>query len=93
MHLKNDIKRDVMNGDLGVIKSVDWRKATIKVAYPPRSSSKGKPHSVEYQRQELGKELQHAWAITVHKVGQRGFHFAVILLLYVHRAFWCAVAE
>jgi exodeoxyribonuclease V alpha subunit len=81
MHTKNDIQRKVMNGDLGVIHLVDYAKGTIKVAYPPRSSSKGKPHLVEYQRQELGKELQHVWAITVHKVRHGCCHFVVTRLL------------
>lgn len=68
MHLKNDLQRDVFNRDLGVVHSVADARAMLTVRYPPRGSSKGRPHLVQYELQELGKQLQHAWAVTVHKV-------------------------
>jgi ATP-dependent exoDNAse (exonuclease V) alpha subunit len=89
MHTKNDVKRDVMNGDLGVIHSVNDLETKVKVAYPPRRSSKGKQHLVEYEGQELGKELQHAWAITVHKVRWCGRYF-VVTWLNIYCWLWCS---
>ncbi|KAF6257852.1 hypothetical protein COO60DRAFT_1192292 [Scenedesmus sp. NREL 46B-D3] len=65
--LKNDLQRDVFNRDLGVVHSVADARAMLTVRYPPRGSSKGRPHLVQYELQELGKQLQHAWAVTVHK--------------------------
>jgi hypothetical protein len=68
VHLVNDTERDVYNGDLGVVQSVDAAEGSLTVRYPPRGGSDGVAHLVKYQGNEIGEQLQLAWAITVHKV-------------------------
>jgi hypothetical protein len=68
VHLVNDTERDVYNGDLGVVQSVDTAEGSLVVKYPPRSGSDGVAHLVRYQVPEISEQLQLAWAITVHKV-------------------------
>jgi exodeoxyribonuclease V alpha subunit len=74
VHLVNDTERDVYNGDLGVVQSVDVAEGSLTVRYPPRSGSEGVAHLVKYQGNEIGEQLQLAWAITVHKVRSRACH-------------------
>jgi exodeoxyribonuclease V alpha subunit len=69
VHLVNDTERDVYNGDLGFVQSVDALEGSLVVAYPPRSGSDGATHLVTYKAAEAMEQLQLAWAITVHKVG------------------------
>jgi hypothetical protein len=75
--LVNDTERDVYNGDLGVVQSVDAAEGSLTVRYPPRGGSDGVAHLVKYQGNEIGEQLQLAWAITVHKV--RGCHMCINL--------------
>lgn len=58
MHLKNNYEKDVFNGDIGTIESIDSDEKILNVNYYGRS--------VEYDFDDLN-ELTLAYAISVHK--------------------------
>ncbi len=58
MHLKNNYQKDVFNGDIGVIHTVDRENGTLSVDYDSRI--------VTYEEAELD-EITLAYAISVHK--------------------------
>lgn len=83
MHIRNDYdiiwKRDngeegtgVFNGDIGILKKIDSREQTMTIQYDDREA---------YYSFEQAKELELAYAITVHK--SQGSEFdTVVLPLY-----------
>ncbi|MFO0661501.1 MAG: ATP-binding domain-containing protein [Polyangiaceae bacterium] len=58
MQLRNDYERDVYNGDVGTIESVDADKRVLRVRVDDRL--------VEYDDQSL-EDLSLAYAISIHK--------------------------
>ncbi|MBT3267045.1 ATP-dependent RecD-like DNA helicase [Candidatus Poribacteria bacterium] len=72
MQIVNNYDKDVFNGDIGQIDSVDARKGTVWVRYPDGL--------VGYERGELG-EITLAYATTVHK-SQGSEYRAVVLALH-----------
>lgn len=77
MHIRNDYNKEVFNGDLGVIASIDKSElssSVIYVQYPDRDNL------VEYEQCDWS-DLQLAYACTVHKV-QGSEYPCVILVLH-----------
>ncbi len=71
MHLKNNYEKDVFNGDIGVVASVNVKDGTLDVDYDGRM--------VTYEVPELD-ELTLAYAISIHK-SQGSEYKAVIIAL------------
>ena len=69
MQLKNDYDRNVFNGDIGVIESVDPQGNVIRVDFDGKV--------VTYERSELD-QLIHAYAVSVHK--SQGSEYAAVVL-------------
>jgi exodeoxyribonuclease V alpha subunit len=69
MQLRNDYDRAVLNGDIGVIASVDRDEATVRVDFDGRV--------VPYERAELD-QLAHAYAVSIHK--SQGSEYPVVVL-------------
>ena len=74
MHLKNNYQKDVFNGDIGTICSVDVLKKKLYVDYEGRE--------VEYDWAETD-ELSLAYAISVHK--SQGSEYPAVVLPLVTR--------
>jgi exodeoxyribonuclease V alpha subunit len=75
MQIRNNYDKDVYNGDMGVIQSVDTEMQKLVV------SIDGRP--VVYDFLELD-ELVHAWAVSVHKSQGSEFPAVVIPILTSH---------
>jgi exodeoxyribonuclease V alpha subunit len=75
IHLKNNYRKDVYNGDIGLVDSVDPAAGRLHVDYDGRL--------VEYLFEEL-HELSLAYAITVHKSQGSEYPCAVVLLMTQH---------
>jgi exodeoxyribonuclease V alpha subunit len=69
MQLKNDYDKSVFNGDIGVILSVDREENALRVEFDGRIAG--------YQRNELD-QLQHAYAISIHK--SQGSEYAAVVI-------------
>ncbi len=65
----NDYQREVFNGDLGTVASIDLEEQEVSVQFAERA--------VTYDYADLG-ELALAWAITVHK--SQGSEYPVVIL-------------
>jgi exodeoxyribonuclease V alpha subunit len=65
----NDYNREVFNGDLGVIESIDLEEIEVTVRYETRS--------VTYDLADLN-EIGLAWAVTIHK--SQGSEYPVVIL-------------
>jgi exodeoxyribonuclease V alpha subunit len=65
----NDYNRDVFNGDLGTIISIDLEEQEVTVQFDARS--------VTYDRADLN-EITLAWAVTIHK--SQGSEYPVVIL-------------
>ncbi|MBU2521380.1 MAG: ATP-dependent RecD-like DNA helicase [Proteobacteria bacterium] len=74
MHLKNNYQKEVFNGDIGTIISIDGKKEELSVDFYGRT--------VSYDFTETG-ELSLAYAISVHK-SQGSEYPAVIIPLMTH---------
>jgi len=72
MHLKNDYRKEIFNGDIGIVSAFDPRRETLEVDFDGRI--------VPYDFSELGA-LSLAYAISVHK-SQGSEYPAVILPLH-----------
>ncbi len=72
MHLKNNYHKEVYNGDIGIVRDLDFRMNRLEVDFDG--------HRVAYEGAEL-EELSLAYAITVHK-SQGSEYPAVVLLLF-----------
>ena len=69
MQIKNNYDKDVYNGDIGIIESVNETDRTLKVNFDGRS--------IEYDISELD-ELVHAYATTIHK--SQGSEYPVVVM-------------
>lgn len=77
MHLKNNYEKEVFNGDIGTIESLDPSIKTLVVDYYGRN--------VEYEFDEL-KELTLAYAISVHKSQGSEYSAVVVPITTQHYA-------
>lgn len=75
MQIRNDYDKDVFNGDIGIIQSVNETDRTLTVNYD------GRP--VEYDVTELD-ELVHAYATTIHKAQGSEYPIVVMPILMNH---------
>ncbi len=66
---KNDYNREVFNGDMGVIKSIDLEEQEVTVQFAERQ--------VSYDYADLD-EITLAWSVTVHKA--QGSEYPVVIL-------------
>ncbi len=69
MQIKNNYDKEVFNGDIGIIESVDAENRTLKVNFDNRI--------VEYDVTELD-ELVHAYATTIHK--SQGSEYPIVVM-------------
>ena len=69
MQIKNNYDKEVFNGDIGIVESVDAEDRTLKVNFDGRS--------VEYDVSELD-EIVHAYATTIHK--SQGSEYPVVVM-------------
>ena len=76
MQLKNDYDRNVFNGDIGVIESVEPANNTLRVDFDGRITN--------YERNELD-QLVHAYAVSVHK--SQGSEYPAVVLSLVTQHF------
>ena len=82
MQLRNDYDRNVWNGDVGIIASVDPEEETLVVRFADGGSS-SEPREVPYDGGSLD-ELTLAYASTVHKSQGSEYPAVVIPLLTTH---------
>ena len=75
MQIKNNYDKEVFNGDIGIVESVDAENRTLKVNFDNRS--------IEYDITELD-ELVHAYATTIHKSQGSEYPIVVIPVLMNH---------
>jgi exodeoxyribonuclease V alpha subunit len=75
MQLRNDYDKGVFNGDIGVILALDGEGRTVTVDFDGRIAS--------YERAELD-QLQHAYAVTIHKAQGSEYPAVVIPLVTQH---------
>jgi len=71
MQLRNDYDKNVFNGDIGVIESLELETGSMRVEFDGRSAT--------YERNELD-QLVHAYAVSVHK-SQGSEYPAVVISL------------
>lgn len=75
MQKVNDYDREVFNGDLGVISTIDIEEQEVKVQYGGSSAASGRLVSYDYA--DLN-EITLAWAVTIHK--SQGSEYPVVIL-------------
>lgn len=75
MQIKNNYEKEVFNGDIGIITSVNAEDRTLKVNFDDRI--------VEYDVTELD-ELVHAYATTIHKAQGSEYPIVVMPVLMNH---------
>ena len=75
MQIKNNYDKEVFNGDIGLIESVNAEDRTLKVNFDNRS--------IEYDITELD-ELVHAYATTIHKAQGSEYPIVVMPILMNH---------
>ena len=75
MQLRNNYDKDVFNGDLGYVESVDMKERTLLVNFEDRL--------VEYEASELD-ELTLAYATTIHKSQGSEYPIVVMPVLMTH---------
>ncbi len=75
MQIKNNYDKEIFNGDIGIIESVDMQERTLKVNFDNRS--------IEYDGTELD-ELVHAYATTIHKAQGSEYPIVVMPVLMNH---------
>ena len=75
MQIKNNYDKEVFNGDIGVIASVNVEERTLKVNFDGRL--------IEYDVTELD-ELVHAYATTIHKSQGSEYPIVVMPILMNH---------
>jgi exodeoxyribonuclease V alpha subunit len=74
MQLKNNYDKNVFNGDIGLVNSIDTRTRTMYVMFD---------RLVEYEREEID-QLRLAYATTIHKSQGSEYRAVVILLTNNH---------
>ncbi|MDL1968372.1 MAG: ATP-dependent RecD-like DNA helicase [Deltaproteobacteria bacterium] len=77
MHLKNNYQKEVFNGDIGTIISIDTKKEELSVDFYGRA--------VSYDFTETG-ELSLAYAISIHKAQGSEYPAVIIPLMTQHYA-------
>jgi exodeoxyribonuclease V alpha subunit len=82
MQLRNDYDRNVWNGDLGIIASVDEEELSLSVRFADGGSS-AEPREVPYDGASLD-ELALAYASTIHKSQGSEYPAVVIPFLTAH---------
>ena len=75
MQIKNNYDKEIFNGDIGVIETVDLEGRTLAVQFDGRT--------VEYEVTDLD-ELVHAYATTIHKAQGSEYPIVVMPLLMNH---------
>ncbi len=75
MQIRNNYEKEVFNGDIGFIQSVNMQDRTLKVSFDQRT--------VEYDASELD-ELVHAYATTIHKAQGSEYPIVVMPVLMSH---------
>lgn len=75
MQIRNNYDKEVFNGDIGIIESVDLQNRTLKVNFDQLV--------VEYESSELD-ELVHAYATTIHKAQGSEYPIVVMPVLMNH---------
>ena len=75
MQIKNNYDKEVFNGDIGIIESVNETDRTLRVSFDGRS--------IEYDVTELD-ELVHAYATTIHKAQGSEYPIVVMPILMNH---------
>ncbi|MDO8944132.1 MAG: ATP-binding domain-containing protein, partial [Desulfobacterales bacterium] len=80
MQIRNDYERDVFNGDLGFIVSVEPHAKRITVDF----GDTGIPKVVEYAFGELLENIMHSFAVTIHKVQGAEYPAVVMVLTNSH---------
>lgn len=75
MQIKNNYEKEVFNGDIGVVESVDLTDRTLTVNFENRS--------IMYDATELD-ELVHAYATTIHKAQGSEYPIVVMPVLMNH---------
>ena len=75
MQIKNNYDKEVFNGDIGVIESVDMEDRTLSIRFDDRL--------VDYDGTELD-ELVHAYAATIHKAQGSEYPIVVMPVLMSH---------
>ncbi len=75
MQIKNNYDKDVFNGDIGMIETVDLTDRTLSVAFDHRK--------IIYDATELD-ELVHAYATTIHKAQGSEYPIVVMPVLMTH---------
>ena len=76
MQIRNNYDKEVFNGDLGFIKSIDTERAVLVVNFDG--------HAVEYNFNELD-ELTHSYAVTIHK--SQGSEYPVVIVVIATQHF------
>jgi len=69
MQIQNNYDKDIYNGDIGTISSIDFKNKTISVLFDSRK--------IKYKLEELD-ELNLAYAMTIHK--SQGSEFPIVVL-------------
>ena len=85
MQIANDYEKEVFNGDLGTIDSLDPDNSELTVLYPSGEAGGGEGRSVTYGWGELDT-LVPAYACTIHKSQGSEYPAVVIPLLTQHYA-------
>ncbi len=75
MQIKNNYDKEVFNGDIGIIESVDMQDRTLLVNFDGRR--------IEYDATELD-ELVHAYVTTIHKAQGSEYPIVVMPVLMNH---------
>ena len=75
MQIKNNYDKDVFNGDIGVIESIDTNEQTLTVSFDDRA--------IEYDASELD-EIVLAYATTVHKAQGAEYPIVVMPVMMTH---------
>lgn len=75
MQIKNNYDKEIFNGDIGIITSVDLEDRTLTVNFDDRN--------IEYDITELD-ELVHAYATTIHKAQGSEYPIVVMPILMNH---------
>ena len=79
MQIKNDVERDVYNGDLGIIESIVG-KGEGTIIYVRFENNE----LVEYEKKEIRENLVLAYVTTVHKSQGSEYSTVIFVLSYVH---------
>ena len=75
MQIRNNYEKEIFNGDIGIVESVDLQERMLKVNFDQ--------HIIEYEASELD-ELVHAYATTIHKAQGSEYPIVVMPVLMNH---------